>query len=140
MLLTSVLFISLLSYSASSKVLSPRNVSLYWKNDFEPEFSWMPPQANCLYNINITTLDINSETLDDGINATTYRAQDIHLGGGKLFFSVTAICDKTTSSPAYLNVAYPDLVNDLRCVVVSANETICSWQPTGAGRDFQFYW
>ncbi|XP_068612007.1 uncharacterized protein [Brachionichthys hirsutus] len=122
-------------------ILPPRNLSLRWITDFEPELSWTPPKHsinNCTYLVAVRTNDNenDSEVTETSPPWTEYKL----MHGGFLHFSVQTVCDEKESDPERFVVTYPELVRDLQCYIHSSTQTHCSWTPAIPAPDLCFFY
>ncbi|KAM9834654.1 interleukin-13 receptor subunit alpha-1 [Syngnathus typhle] len=128
------------SRTQTGQLLPPRNLTLRWLSDFEPQLWWghngLPP--NCEYNVLKRTADHNSE--EQSTHQSPPSVYNLAMEGGSLFFSVQTTCNHTNSEPSFLNVTYPELVSNVRCSIISSALTRCSWVPLGSPRDLAFYY
>ncbi|RVE60180.1 hypothetical protein OJAV_G00178330 [Oryzias javanicus] len=128
---------------ASGHVLPPRNLSIRWINDFEPELSWEPPahpMTNCTYTLIYRGQSEDSEESIAKLEKQKQILNNFQMGGGFLQWSVRTFCDSGESEAAVMTVIYPELVKDLQCYGYTATVTKCSWLPATNASDVGFFW
>ncbi|XP_037116275.1 uncharacterized protein LOC119128168 isoform X2 [Syngnathus acus] len=80
------------SRTQTGQLLPPRNLTLRWLSDFEPQLWWgherLPP--NCEYNVLKRTAEHNSE--EQSTHQSPPSVYNLAMEGGSLFFSVQTTC------------------------------------------------
>ncbi|XP_078137854.1 interleukin-13 receptor subunit alpha-1-like [Centroberyx gerrardi] len=120
--------------SQTGQILPPRNLSLSWMNEFQPKFSWAPPEnlgEGCSYFVHSVKLQRNEIHHNLSYNHTNYWF------GTFLDFSVQTVCNGHRSEPAVLSITYPELVKDVKCSYHTQRLTNCSWKPASHVPDLQ---
>ncbi|KAK2900189.1 cytokine receptor common subunit beta-like [Channa argus] len=124
----SCLFVTVQSHTG--KTLPPQNVSLRWISDLKVEGSWAPPEhsvENCKYEVNFETNEEHS--FRNISNLTEFsKPLDCVMEGGFLHFSVRSVCNGSRSEAAVVNITYPELVKNLKCILTSSTQAECSWE------------
>ncbi|KAK2862693.1 hypothetical protein Q5P01_002226 [Channa striata] len=136
----SCLFLTVQSHTG--KVSPPKNVTLRWKSDFDPELSWAPPEhsvENCTYEVNLQTNHKNKFENYTNLKAPHWTNHYV-MDGGFLNFSVRTVCNGHRSEAEVLSVRYPELVKNLECYFTSSTKAHCSWEAAAHTQDVRFYY
>ncbi|XP_015253359.1 PREDICTED: interleukin-13 receptor subunit alpha-1-like [Cyprinodon variegatus] len=130
--------------TASGQIPPPQNLSVFWENDFTPEFSWIPPPdslPNCTYYVKMNGKFEFLDKID--ISATTYKPKNkVFMKKGHMYeFSLTIKCGKNNKSePAILELNYPELLTSRDCYRHTSNDVRCSWTPAPAATGLRFFY
>lgn len=125
--------------SHSGQVLPPQNLSLVWRDDFNAELTWHPPQqalSGCKYRVQSDTNDSSERTTVDSPPWTKY----IVMEGGYLQLTVLTICNGNASEGVVLTHTYPELVKEVECYIVSSKHCKCSWEAGSRVHDLSFFY
>ncbi|XP_077597847.1 interleukin-13 receptor subunit alpha-1 [Stigmatopora nigra] len=125
----------------SGELSPPYNLTLDWLSDFEPHLRWSHQRLapSCGYKVSWTTAEKNSRTERDQ-QKEGVSIPNLIMEGGSIFFSVQTTCNQNQSQPVYLNVTYPELVNNVQCDIISSTLTRCTWAPLRLIPDLSFFY
>ncbi|KAM4714442.1 interleukin-13 receptor subunit alpha-1 isoform 2-T2 [Anableps anableps] len=128
--------------TTTGQILPPQNLSLHWKDEFNPELTWEPPlhsMANCVYEGEIRS---NKQKYQTASFSTSNRSfsELMYMEGGFCHYSLRTVCGNNQSEPAVLEISYPELVKMLDCYVYAAKQTHCSWSSVWNDTDLRFFY
>ncbi|XP_022608026.1 uncharacterized protein LOC111226971 [Seriola dumerili] len=127
--------------SQTGQILPPQNLSVLWRKEFQPEFTWASPQhsvSNCTYQVMTQNKDVGIQKIF--LNVSPPWSSYIVMEGGFLQLSVQTVCNGKENERAFFNVSYPEMVKNLQCYVRSSKQTDCSWEAAIPTPDLSFFY
>ncbi|XP_039996310.1 uncharacterized protein LOC120797091 [Xiphias gladius] len=128
--------------SRTGHITPPRNITIRWITDFQPELTWEPSRhcgSSCSYTL---SAEINDDTPQYEIENCTSASWSREFGieGGLLNFNIKTVCGNETSEPAFFNASYPEMVKNLKCYIRSSKHSHCSWESASPTKDLGFFY